>query len=103
MTLVLAGIPNHQINIRKKKFQISSLSKAFDWLHDLKLSEEYRRYIEVRALLPEETWTNYKLLGIVGLVEIDMLLVASSKLRKRWKNNRPPIFNRDRETDRENT
>ncbi len=75
--------------------------KAFDWLHDLKLSVEYSNYLEVRDLLPEEIWDNYKILEVTGLIEIEMLGIAASKLRKLWKQNRPPLFNRDRETDRE--
>ena len=101
ITLIAAGVPPLQINIRKKKFQISSYVKAYDWLHDLKLSEEYTNYVKVRALLPEETWTNYITCNYTGLAEMDMLLLAGSKLKKRWKKDRPPLFNKDRETDNE--
>jgi len=71
------------------------LAKSYDWLHDLKLSKEYANFLATRNLLPESTWANYKLLGIQGLVETDMLNVCSAELRKRWRRNRPIIFNRD--------
>ncbi len=101
-TLTLSGIPPQQINIRKKQFILRTYVDAFDWLHELKISPEYKEFLAVRRLLSDETWATYKLLGLTGLVETDLLAATCSALKKRWKNNRPPIFNKNREKDNEN-
>ncbi len=98
-TLTFSGVPPQQINIRKKQFILRTYVDAFDWLHELKISAEYQEFLAVRKLLPDKTWAMYKLLRIEGLVETDLLVAACSALKKRWKNNRPPIFNKNREKD----
>ncbi len=94
-TLISSKIPKHQINIRAKKTQIKTYAAAFDWLHDLKLSDEYNNYVAARRLLPEKTWKMYETLQLEGLAEIKILNATGSALRKRWRKSRPVIFNKE--------
>jgi len=96
--LVVAGVPKEQIRVRDGKLQITTLSKAFDWLHNLKMSPEFSELVKIRKLLPETTWKRYKLYDIEGLREIALLEAASKKVVKFWKSGRPRIFNKNRKT-----
>ncbi len=94
--LIIAGVPKEQIRVRDGKLQITTLSKAFDWLHDLKMSSEFSELVKVRSLLPEATWKRYKLYEIEGLREVYLLEAASKKVAKLWKSGRPRVFNKNR-------
>lgn len=94
-TLVKAGIPDKQLRIRNGKHRTEACSRAFDWLHDIKIGVEHQEYKKVRALLPEVTWFHYELFGIEGLREQELLSEASKKLRARWRRKRPAMFNSD--------
>ena len=94
--LIVAGVPKEQIRIRSGKLQIATLSKAFDWLHDLKMSLEFDELISTWKLVPEKTWERYRLFGIEGLVEQQLLDIAKKKVLKKWKTGRPAVFNKDR-------
>lgn len=96
--LIVAGVPKEQIRVRDGKLQITTLSKAFDWLHNLKMSLEFSDLVKVRGLLPEATWKRYKLYEIEGLREITLLEAASKKVAKLWKSGRPRVFNKNRKT-----
>lgn len=93
--LIQIGVPLKQIRVRKGKHQIKACGRAFDWLHDLKISAEMAEYKGVRALLPEATWKRYDLFGIEGLREQKLLRQASQKLNARWRKKRPAMFNSD--------
>ena len=90
--LVIAKVPTKQINIRNLNAKIDTLLKAFDWLHDVKMSKEYEDMEYVWNLVPEITWERYEKLGIEGLREQKMLEKAKKSLLKLWKTNRPKIF-----------
>lgn len=90
------GVPESQIRIRKGKFNTKTLSRAFNWLHDLSISKEYVEYTAYRRLRPEDTWKRYELFGIAGLPEQLLLERAAKKLFRCWKRKRPSIFNKDR-------
>ncbi len=90
--LVSAGIPARQINIRNSEAKIDTLLKAFDWLHDIKMSEEYEKMGYVWNLVAPVTWDRYEKLNITGLREQTMLEEAQKALLKLWKTNRPKIF-----------
>ncbi len=98
LLLVVAGVPKEQIRVRDGKLQITTLSKAFDWLHNFKMSSEFAELVKVRKLLPETTWERYKLYEIDGLREITLLEAASKKVAKLWKSGRPRVFNKNRKT-----
>jgi len=87
-----SGIPVKQINIRNPKAKIDTLLKAFDWLHNVKMSKEYERMEYVWNLVEPNTWDLYEKLNIEGLREQDMLEKAKKDLLKLWRTNRPKIF-----------
>jgi len=94
--LLVAGVPEKQIRIRTSKSHIETLSKAFNWLHDLYLSPEFAELKSVWALLPEKTWRRYDLFEIEGLREQELLKIAKKKVLRLWKTKRPVIFNKDK-------
>lgn len=93
--LLIAKIPKHQLRIRNQNHQVASLARAFDWLHNLKMSPEYDRLKWVRGLLPEETWRKYDLHQLEGLQEQILLRIAIKDLQNKWRKKRPAVFNRD--------
>lgn len=101
-TLLTAQIPKHQIRIRNGNHKTKALAKAFTWLHDLKLCFEYQYFVEIRSLLPEETWKHYELFEIEGLREQSLLEAASKKLRVQWRKKRPAMFNQDKKRKKPN-
>lgn len=96
LLLLVAGVPKGQIRVRDGRLQIKTLSAAFDWLHDFKMSAEYIELVKVRKLLPEATWRHYKLYEIEGLREQKLLITAAKKVAKKWKSGRPKVFNPNR-------
>ena len=94
--LVVAGVPKYQIRIRSGKHKIETYARAFDWLHDLYMSDAYHQVKYVYNLLPEEIWQRYKLFEIEGLCEQIMLEAACKELFKAWRSKRPQLFNKDR-------
>lgn len=97
--LVLAGISTKQINIRNPNAKIDTFLKAFDWLHDVKMSKEYEEINYVWRLVPAITWDRYEKLGITDLREQVMLEKAKKALLKLWKTNRPKIFGTKKNVD----
>lgn len=94
--LIVAGIPQKQIRIRDGRLQIKTLSAAFDWLHDFKMSSEYEELVAVWGLLPEATWKRYKLFEIQDLREQVLLAEAVKKIARKWRSKRPGVFNANR-------
>ena len=94
--LLVAGVPEHQIHIRTNNSHIETLSKAFNWLHDLFMSSEFAELKSVWALLPEITWMRYALYDIKDLREQELLKIAQKKVLKLWKTKRPIIFNKNK-------
>ena len=84
--LLVAGVPEGQIRVRDGRLQIKTLSAAFDWLHNFKMSKEFTELIKVRKLLPEATWRHYTLYEIDGLREQKLLEVVTKKVAKKWKS-----------------
>jgi len=93
--LLKAGIPKYQVRVRNQKHQFAALARAFDWLHNIKLSYEYKQFVYAWNLVPEQIWDRYKLHKITGLQEQDILEKASVALQQLWRIKRPRIFNRD--------
>lgn len=91
--LLLAEIPVKQLRIRKGNHRTKACGRAFDWLHDIKISAELKEYRSVRALCPETIWKRYVLFEIEGLREQVLLEQAAQKLRARWRKKRPVMFN----------
>ena len=94
--LLVAKIPKHQIRVRSGNHKIQTCANAFDWLHDLYMSDAYRQVKAIYALLPEEIWQRYKLFEIEGLREQIMLEIACKKLFKAWRTRRPQLINKDK-------
>ncbi len=86
--------------MRTGKHRVPACNRAYDWLHDIKISHELQEYRKVRALLPESTWENYDLFGVGGLREQLLLREAVNKLRARWRKKRPAMFNSDHKKER---
>ena len=106
--LLRANVPERQTTMPEgdaKRIHMKTYVKVFDWLHNLKLSDEYRGVLSIWNLLPEAIWTNYKTFGIKGHKEQILLEQAQAKLRKAWKQNRPSFFGRkikdEQDTDQE--
>ena len=94
--LLVANVPKYQIRIRSGKHKIGTYVKAFDWLHDLYMSDAYHQVKYVYNLLPKEIWDRYTLFEIEGLREQVMLEKACKKLFKAWRKKRLQLFNKDR-------
>ena len=76
---------------------------AFDWLHDLWMSNVFTTMMEAYALVPPETWKRYKLLGIEGLREQIILEDASKELLKKWRTKRPRLLGKRKKNDEQKT
>ncbi len=94
--LLMIGVPKQCIRIKEGKHRIDAYNRAFDWLHDLKMSAEYINLLKVRALLPEGTWRRYDAFEITDLREQILLSEAKRKLLKRWSHKRPAMFKRNK-------
>jgi hypothetical protein len=95
--LAQAGIPERQLKMPDAKpedIKTERFVEIFDWLHRLKLGNEYQQVAKVRRLVPEAQWERYQLFEITGLQEQLLLEQANIKLRKAWKHNRPHFFGR---------
>jgi hypothetical protein len=101
--LVESGIPEHQVKMPQMitgepadplRIQTDTYIKAFDWLHNLRMSDQYAGVLKVKSLLPQRIWDMYKLQELRGLQEQFLLETAQRKLRKLWKSNRPTFFGR---------
>jgi len=75
-----------------KEYKTKTLALAFDWLHDIYMSDDYAKVLKVWNLLPEAVWSNYELLGVTDLTEQRLLISESKGLLKLWKTNRPRLF-----------
>ncbi len=93
-TLLMAGVPEKCLQIKDGKHRIDAYNRAFDWLHNLKLSVEYINLLKIRGLLPEATWRRYDAFEITDLREQILLSEAKRKLLKRWTHKRPAMFKR---------
>lgn len=89
--------------MRSGSHRIKTCAKAFDWLHDLYLSEEYNEVKKIYELLPPEMWRRYELFEIEGLREQELLQAACRKLWSAWRKNRPSLFNKDRKDNDKET
>jgi hypothetical protein len=98
--LLAAGIPERQLKIRKrpesKDYKTGTLHKAFDFLHEIKISPQYAKAQAAWKLLPPKTWHHYKILGICGLREQVILKTASQALLPLWTTKRPRIFGKEK-------
>jgi len=92
-TFLLAGVPEEQLRVRNTKHSTAACARAFDWLHDIKISSELSRWKEVRSLVSEITWKKYILFEFEGLREQELLIRASKALKARWRKKRPAMFN----------
>jgi len=92
--LLIADIPKYQINIRYNQPKTKTVLDAFDWLHDLFLSGEFKQLKYVWGLLPKKTWDQYEKLGIKELTEQKMLEDAKKAVLKKWKSKRPRLIGR---------
>lgn len=90
--LLAVGIPDHQLSIIPKKYKIPTLAKAFDWLHDIYISEIYNDSKIIYNSVPPETWEMYETLGIEDLTEQRLLRIRGKDLINLWKSNRPRLF-----------
>lgn len=99
--LVVAGIASTHIRMRPGRHQIKTCAKAFDWLHELYISSEYKELEYIYSLRTPEIWKRYKILEIEGLREQVLLEKASKKLLKRWRNKRPALFGKNRKSDKD--
>lgn len=94
--LLVVGVPEEQINIQSSKHRADALARAFDWLHDLKMSSEYKHTAHIRSLLPEKVWKRYKLFAIEDLREQVLLNISKKDLLKKWRTKRPAMFNKNK-------
>lgn len=94
--LVVSNVPKYQIRVRSGKHKTQTYAKAFDWLHDLYMSDAYHQVKYIYNLLPKEIWERYVLFEIEGLREQVMLEAACKELFKAWRKRRPQIFNKDK-------
>ncbi len=94
--LLMAGVPVQCVQIKEGKHRIDAYNRAFDWLHNLKMSVEYANLLKVRRLLPEDTWRRYDTFEITDLREQILLSEAKRKLLKRWCTKRPAMFKRSK-------
>lgn len=97
--LVGAGIKKAQVNLRKGKHKTDTVAKAFDWLHDLYMHDDYGVHMYTFDLVPQKMWARYATLGITGLAEQKLLAKSSLPVRKLWKIKRPQIFGREKVED----
>ncbi len=96
--LLGAGVPEHQLFIISKTYKTKTLATAFDWLHDLFMSQQYGDCLIVWRSVEPETWERYRLLDVQGLTEQRLLIEKSKPLIRLWKNKRPRLFmNRQKE------
>lgn len=96
--LVEAGVPARQIKMPEGReandIKIEQYVKAYDWLHNFKLSPEYVALEKAIALVKPHQWVNYKATGIKGLREQTIRESAELAIRRLWKKNRPSFFGR---------
>lgn len=94
--LVEAGVPERQVQMPTgrdpSEIKIPQYVKAFDWLHELRISREWQTLVAAKALLPQSAWDNYKAMGMHGLREQLILESAQLAIRKAWKTKRPTFF-----------
>ena len=95
--LVMVGVPSEQINVCSgPRYRVNHFIKAFDWLHDFILSDEYVEVARVWNMRRPSDWANYAFLGVEGLQEQVLMQEAGRKLLKRWRLKRPRMFGPDR-------
>ena len=76
---------------------------AFDWLHDLSMSFEYRNMVDAYALVPTIIWERYELMQIEGLREQVILENASKELLKKWRTKRPRLLGKRKKNNEQKT
>lgn len=95
--LKLAGIPKHQINVAQgPRYNSSHFARAFDWLHEFKLSDEFVALEYAWSLRPPEVWSHYEIIGVEGLAEQVILEKAKKAVQARWRQKRPRMFGPNR-------
>lgn len=66
-------------------FSVEEVKELCEWLTEIK-NNQYKEYVKIRNLLPEDRWIAYKLHCVVGLKEQKLLKEAGVKLKRMWKN-----------------
>jgi hypothetical protein len=96
--LLRSGVPERQVSMPHDTdpnvIPLEKYNDIFDWLHKFKLSDEWVAAMKVWNLVPPKQWAGYDLHEVTGLQEQILLEAALSKLRKRWKLERPSFFGR---------
>ena len=93
-----AGVPDHQLCIIPKEYKTKTLAFAFDWLHEVYMSEAWEKTARIWKSVSPEIWERYELLGVTDLTEQRLLIEEGKKLLRVWKSNRPRLFiNRQKE------
>lgn len=62
------------------------LITIYYWLEDI-YKNQYKKYITIRSLLPEEIWARYIAFGKTDLREQVLLKEAENELKARWKKS----------------
>jgi hypothetical protein len=90
--LFTIGVPEHQLSIIPKNYKTATLAKAFDWLHDIYMSNIYNDAEIIFKSVPPNTWKMYETIGIEDLTEQKLLAIKAKPLLRLWKTNRPRLF-----------
>jgi len=99
--LVEIGIPVEQINMRCGHHLIKTCNVAFDWLHDIFVSNEFQELLRIWNLLPENIWKRYRMHGFEDFREQILLSEAGRDVIKLWRCKRPRLFGKNRPRDLE--
>jgi hypothetical protein len=94
--LVAAGVPEGQIRMACGNHKIKTCIAAFDWLHNIYMSKEYKALVFAWDLLPPIVWNRYKMFELQGMREQLILESAVGPVLKLWRDKRPRIFGKDK-------
>lgn len=97
--LLVAKVPESQINFKAGHHKISVCASAFDWLHLISISDEFTKLKWLYGLLPPEVWKRYELHGFEDMPEQLLLNAAGKKLLKLWRTGRPRVFGKNKVED----
>lgn len=101
--LLACGVPEEQARVANRRLKPEGFGKAFDWLHQIKMSEGYKKALKAWKLVSPDTWKMYAIQGFEGMQEQLLLEKAAKELLPLWKQKRPSIFGKDRPRDKETT
>ena len=94
--LLASKVPATQIHMKRGRFRIDTCIKAYDWLHDLYISDEYKKVYNVWKLVDPATWKRYELHGFEGLREQLLVEELGKGLLRAWRDKRPKLFGPDK-------